>query len=46
MIDDTSGHKQGGLKGSVVNHMKNRRHCSKLRAHAEQQRDQAQVADR
>ena len=45
VIDDSRRHEQGRLEGGVIHHVEHRRHERKLAVHAEEQRDQAQVAD-
>ncbi len=45
MVDDAGGHEQRRLEGRVVENMENRSHRSQRAIEAEQQGDQAQVAD-
>ena len=45
VINDPRGHEKAGLEGGMVNDMEHRRHGRQLAVQAEQQRDQAQMAN-
>ena len=45
VVDDARGHEQRGLEGGVVDDVKHRRHRGHGRVQAEQEHDQAEVAD-
>ena len=45
VIDDARRHEQRRLEGRVIHHVENGRHQCQLAVHAEQQRDEPEVAD-